>query len=69
MQIFINNEFVDAVSGKTFDTYNPATGEVIASVAEGDAADIDKAVAAAKKAFELGSEWRTMDSTRRYVTG
>ena len=34
-QLFINNEFVDAVSGKTFDTVNPATEEVIAKVAEG----------------------------------
>jgi len=69
LQIFINNEWVDAESGKTFDTYNPVTGEVIAKIQEGDAADIDKAVAAAKEAFKLGAQWRTMDSTERFVRG
>lgn len=61
-QLFINNEWVDSVSGKTFETLNPATKKVIATVSEGDKADVEKAVAAAKKAFELGSEWRTMDA-------
>ena len=37
LQIFINNEWRDSVSGKTFPTVNPATGEVIAHIAEGDA--------------------------------
>jgi len=42
-QIFINNQFVNSVSGKTFPTYNPATEEVIANVQEADAADVDLA--------------------------
>lgn len=66
-QIFINNEFVDAVNGKKFPTINPATGEQICLVAEGDEADINKAVAAAKEAFKLGSTWRTMDASARGV--
>ncbi|XP_074602585.1 aldehyde dehydrogenase, mitochondrial-like [Brevipalpus obovatus] len=64
-QIFINNEFVDSVSGKKFPTINPTTGEKIVDVAEGDKADIDRAVAAAKEAFKLGSVWRTMDASQR----
>lgn len=64
-QIFINNEFVDAVSKKTFATNNPATGKKITDIAEGDKADIDLAVKAAKKAFARGSEWRNMDATAR----
>lgn len=64
-QLFINNEFVNSVSGKTFPVYNPATEEEIAQVQEGDAADIDLAVAAARKAFEIGSEWRLMDASAR----
>lgn len=64
-KLFINNEFVDPVQGKTFKTFNPATEEVIAEVAEGFKEDVDKAVAAAKKAFELGSVWRTMDASAR----
>jgi len=63
--LFINNEFVDSISGKTFETLNPATGEVIARVAEGDKADVDIAVKAASEAFRLGSPWRTMDASRR----
>jgi aldehyde dehydrogenase (NAD+) len=53
-KLFIDGKFVDAVSGKTFATLNPATGEVLAQVAEADAADIDKAVKAARRAFESG---------------
>lgn len=64
-KLFINNEFVDAISGKTFETINPATGKVIGSVAEGDKADVDLAVKAAKKAFSLNSEWRKMESQKR----
>jgi len=64
-QLFINNEFVNSVSGKTFPTYNPATEEVIAQVQEADSADVDLAVAAARKAFEIGSEWRSMDASAR----
>jgi len=64
-QLFINNEWVDAESGKTFATLNPATGETIAQVQEADKADVDKAVAAARAAFKLGSPWRTMDASQR----
>ena len=49
--IFINNEWVQSESGKTFKTINPATGEVIAEVQEGDKADVNKAVLAASEAF------------------
>ncbi|KAL4227705.1 Retinal dehydrogenase 1 [Mactra antiquata] len=66
-QIFINNEWVNSESGKTFPTINPTNGKKICDVQEGDKADIDKAVAAAKKAFEFGSEWRSMDASQRAV--
>ncbi|CAD5210119.1 unnamed protein product [Bursaphelenchus okinawaensis] len=64
-QIFINNEWRNSKSGKTFATINPATGEKIADVQEGDKADIDDAVKAARDAFKLGSPWRTMDASDR----
>lgn len=64
-QIFINNEWVNSVSGRTFPTINPATAEKIVDVQEGDKADVDKAVAAAKEAFKLGSQWRRMDASER----
>jgi len=50
-RLFIDGKWVEAASGKTFATHNPATGEVLAQVAEGDAEDIDRAVAAARQAF------------------
>ena len=53
-KMLINGKWVDAASGKTFPTYNPATGEVLADVAEGDREDIDRAVKAARAAFETG---------------
>jgi len=53
------------VSGKTFPTYNPSKEEVIAQVQEGEKADIDKAVKAARDAFKIGSEWRSMDASAR----
>ena len=46
---------------------NPATGEVITEVQEGDKQDVDEAVKAANAAFRLGSEWRTMDASQRGV--
>lgn len=64
-KLFINNEWVDAVSKKTFPTINPQDETVITQVAEGDKADIDLAVAAAKKAFHRYSPWRTMDASQR----
>ncbi|XP_061571259.1 aldehyde dehydrogenase, mitochondrial-like [Cololabis saira] len=64
-QLFINNEWVDAQSRKTFPTINPATGEVICQVAEADQADVNRAVKAARDAFRLGSPWRRMDASQR----
>lgn len=61
---FIGGKWVPAASGKTFPTINPATEEVIAYVAEGDAADVDAAVAAARDAFENGP-WSRMDARDR----
>ncbi|XP_063993179.1 aldehyde dehydrogenase, cytosolic 1-like [Diachasmimorpha longicaudata] len=66
-KIFINNEFIDAASGKTFPSINPTTETVVGRVSEGDKADVSKAVAAAKKAFERGSPWRTMRPAGRGV--
>merc|ERR1712226_353770 len=66
-QLFINNEWVNSESGKTFSTINPATLDKIADVQEGDKADVEKAVAAAKEAFKFGSTWRTMDASDRAV--
>ncbi|MDB5630424.1 MAG: betaine-aldehyde dehydrogenase [Tardiphaga sp.] len=51
-QMLIDGQWRDAASGKRFETHNPATGELLATVAEGDAADIDRAVIAARRAFE-----------------
>src|ERR1700733_7261052 len=56
-KLLIDGKWVDAESGKTFETLNPATGEVLAKIQEGGKADIDKAVKAARKAFETGP-WR-----------
>ena len=50
-KMLIDGQWVDAASGKRFETLNPATGEVLATVAEGDAEDINRAVAAARRAF------------------
>ncbi len=62
-KMLINGKWVEAASGKTFPTYNPATGEVLAQVAEGDKADIDAAVRAARAAFE--GPWRRMTPSDR----
>ncbi|GKV06574.1 hypothetical protein SLEP1_g18449 [Rubroshorea leprosula] len=53
-KLFINGEFVDSVSGNTFETVDPRTGDVIARVAEGDREDVDLAVKAARHAFDNG---------------
>ncbi len=63
-KLLIGGEWCNAVSGKTFATFNPATEEKIADVAEGDKADIDRAVKAARKAFETGP-WSKMDARDR----
>ena len=63
-QLFINGQWADAASGKTFETPNPATGETLAHIAEGDAEDIDRAVRAARRAFEDGP-WSRMTPSER----
>src|SRR5450631_1260235 len=63
-QLFIDGQFVDAKSGKTFETVNPATGERLATVAEGDTVDIDLAVRAARRAFDEGP-WSRMTPSER----
>ena len=62
--LFIGGKWLDSVSGKTFPTINPATGETICQVAEGDKADVDLAVKAARKAFE-DSPWSKMNASDR----
>ena len=64
-KMLIGNNWVDSVSGKTFETVNPATGDVIASVAEADAADVELAVKAARKAFHAKAHWRRMSGAER----
>jgi phenylacetaldehyde dehydrogenase len=63
-KLFINGQWTDAASGRTFETPNPATGETLAHVAEGDAEDINRAVRAARAAFEDGP-WRRMTPSDR----
>ncbi|ONM40931.1 aldehyde dehydrogenase3 [Zea mays] len=63
-KLFIDGKFVDAVSGKTFETRDPRTGEVIASIAEGGKADVDLAVKAAREAFDNGP-WPRMTGYER----
>ncbi len=63
-KLLINNQWVESDSGKMFATFNPATGEEIASIAEADAGDVDRAVSAARQALERGP-WRTMSASER----
>src|SRR5271155_3104404 len=63
-KLFINGQWTDAASGKTFETPNPATGETLAHVAEGEAEDINRAVKAARRAFENGP-WSRMTPSER----
>ncbi|MGB3384719.1 MAG: aldehyde dehydrogenase [Marinomonas sp.] len=63
-QAYINGEFVPAVSGETFDCINPTTEALLTKVASCDSADVDVAVAAAKKAFKSGV-WSTMAPRER----
>jgi aldehyde dehydrogenase (NAD+) len=62
-RLLINNRWVPSESGKTFPTINPSTGEEICQVAEADAADVDKAVTAARAAFE--GPWRKFRASER----
>lgn len=61
--LLIDGQRVPSASGRTFETLNPATEEVIATVAEGNEVDVDRAVAAACRAFE--GPWRTMRASER----
>jgi phenylacetaldehyde dehydrogenase len=63
-KLLINDQWVPAASGKTFPVYNPAVGDVLAHVAEGDAEDINRAVRAARAAFESGP-WPRMSASDR----
>ena len=63
-KLFIDNKWVEPVDGGEFETFNPTTGEVIAKVAAGGPADVDKAVKAARRALETGP-WSTMDAADR----
>ncbi len=63
-KLFIGGRWVDAASGKTFGTLDPATGEVLALVAEAGAEDVDHAVAAARKSFDRGT-WRELPPAER----
>jgi phenylacetaldehyde dehydrogenase len=63
-KMLIGGKWVEAASGKTFATFNPATGEVLANVAEGDSEDINRAVKAARAAFDSGPWSRTSPAER-----
>ena len=63
-QAFIDGRYVDAASGATFDSINPATGKLLARVAAGDEEDINRAVAAARAAFRKGS-WANLAPAKR----
>src|SRR6202167_3412271 len=63
-KMLIDGKWVNAASNKTFPTYNPATGEILAQVAEGDRQDIDAAVRAARKAFDSGP-WSRLTAAGR----
>jgi phenylacetaldehyde dehydrogenase len=63
-RMLIDGRFVLAASGKTFPVYNPATGEVVAQVPEAEAEDVNRAVAAARRAFDEGP-WSKMSTSQR----
>jgi phenylacetaldehyde dehydrogenase len=63
-QLFIDGAFIDARSGETFDVYEPSSGDVFAQAAAGGAADIDQAVAAARRSFDRGT-WRGLAPAER----
>ncbi|RBW70099.1 aldehyde dehydrogenase family protein [Bacillus taeanensis] len=62
--LFINGEYIESANGAYFDVHNPATGEVLAKVAKGTKEDVDKAVEAARTAFESG-KWPRMTAAKR----
>src|SRR6516225_7025623 len=63
-RLLIDGKLVEAASGKTFPVYNPATGAILMQVAEADSADVDRAVKAARKAFDEGPWSRVSPSER-----
>ena len=63
-KLFIGGRWEEAASGRTFPTLDPATGERLAEIADGDAEDVDRAVKAARKSFERGV-WRDLPATER----
>jgi phenylacetaldehyde dehydrogenase len=63
-KMLINGQWVEAASGKTFPTYNPATGEVLAHVAEGDREDIERAVKTARADFHTAPRSKMSASKR-----
>ena len=62
-QMYIDGQWVDAASGRTFDAMNPATGEAMARVPDAAAPDVDRAVRAARRAFDEG--WRDVTAQER----
>ena len=63
-RLYISGEYLDAAGGGTFETLNPATGELLGQVARGSADDIDQAVRAARAAMDAG-DWPKMASHDR----
>lgn len=63
-KLLIGGEWVDSASGETFETLNPATGQTLAQIAAGNAEDVNRAVGAAREAFEQGP-WHTMSGVQR----
>ena len=64
LQMFVDGRWVDAVDGGRFDVFNPATGEVIATVPDAQPADVERAVGAARRIFDGGSWWPAVDRAR-----
>src|SRR4029077_8175162 len=64
-RMLIGSEWVDATSGETFVTLNPATEEVLATIPQAGSEDVDRAVRAAREAFAEGSPWRQMSPSMR----
>jgi acyl-CoA reductase-like NAD-dependent aldehyde dehydrogenase len=63
-KLYINGSFIESANGKTFETVNPATGEMLARVAEAEEEDINRAVEAARDAFDNGP-WSRMGTAER----
>jgi betaine-aldehyde dehydrogenase len=65
LQMFVDGKWVDAVDGGRFDVFNPATGEVIATVPDAQPADVERAVGAARRIFDGGSWWPAVTERER----